>query len=91
MQNKSYNNLLINYLNLEYMRWQCRRGMLELDKILGEFLEKHYAALALAEKQQLYNLLQQPDQVILDWLLGLELPSDLALQNIISLIKSKIN
>ena len=44
------------------LRWQCRRGMLELDLLLLPFVEKHYWALN-ASKQELFEqLLTYQDQ-----------------------------
>ncbi|HLQ26399.1 MAG TPA: succinate dehydrogenase assembly factor 2 [Acidiferrobacterales bacterium] len=50
------------------LRWQCRRGQLELDLILNDFLERHYAALSEAEQNAFARLLQLPDPTLLQWL-----------------------
>jgi len=49
--------------NDDYSRvmWQCRRGMLELDILLQDFVRQHYAELSGDEKQEFLGLLQQPD------------------------------
>jgi succinate dehydrogenase flavin-adding protein (antitoxin of CptAB toxin-antitoxin module) len=44
-----------------------RRGLLELDIILGRFLTSRYAALSLEDKQLLRSLLQFSDIDLLNW------------------------
>jgi antitoxin CptB len=45
------------------LRWQCRRGMLELDLLLLPFFEKHYLDLRVSEQVLFEQLLsyQDPD------------------------------
>ena len=63
---------------LRRLRWQCRRGLLELDLLFVRFLEQHYGALSVAEQGAFQRLLEQPDQTLLAWLQGQqEPPSDL--------------
>ncbi len=58
------------------LRWQCRRGMLELDLLLGGFVEAHYDRLAPPERAALEALLELPDQLLHDYLLGGAVPID---------------
>jgi succinate dehydrogenase flavin-adding protein (antitoxin of CptAB toxin-antitoxin module) len=46
------------------LRWQCRRGLLELDLILERFLLKHKDVKGMAE------LLELPDNDLLDIAMG---------------------
>jgi len=63
---------------LRRLRWQCRRGLLELDLLFGRFLEHHYSALNMEEQGAFQRLLEQPDQTLLAWLQGQqEPPADL--------------
>ena len=63
---------------LQRLRWQCRRGLLELDLLFVRFLEQHYSALNATELDAFQRLLEQPDQTLLAWLQGQqEPPSDL--------------
>lgn len=63
---------------LRRLRWQCRRGLLELDLLFARFLEQHYSALTAEEQGAFHRLLEQPDQALLAWLQGrLEPPLDL--------------
>jgi len=56
------------------LRWQCRRGLLELDLLLTRFLDERYAELGSAEQGVFGELLQQPDAVLLRWFQGQETP-----------------
>ncbi len=63
---------------LRRLRWQCRRGLLELDLLFTRFLDEHYSALSATEQGAFQLLLEQPDQTLLAWLQGRqEPPSDL--------------
>jgi antitoxin CptB len=56
--------------NLERVRWRSRRGLLELDIVLGRFIEKHYAQLSESEKQTFEELLDMPDNPLWDIIAG---------------------
>jgi antitoxin CptB len=63
---------------LRRLRWQCRRGLLELDLWFVHFLEQHYSSLSAEEQGAFQRLLEQPDQALLAWFQGqLEPPHDL--------------
>lgn len=55
-------------------RWQCRRGMLELDILLSRFLDEHYSSLSASELACFHRLLEQSDTTLLAWLQGQEQP-----------------
>ena len=44
------------------LRWKCRRGMLELDLVLNQFLEQEYSALNTGAKQAFVTLLEAGDE-----------------------------
>lgn len=52
------------------LRWQCRRGMLELDHLLGRFLEVGYAELDVDERRVFERLLGQQDTLLSDWFMS---------------------
>ena len=56
--------------------WQCRRGMRELDELLGDFLVRRYAQLNEQEQQTFNDLLEYPDAVLLELLMGRMMPAD---------------
>jgi antitoxin CptB len=57
---------------LDRIRWQCRRGLLELDLILNRFLEREVEALPAAELQLFKELLGEADTRLLAWVMGQE-------------------
>lgn len=59
---------------LGQLRWQCRRGLLELDVLLGNFLEANYASFSPTEKAAFVRLLQCTDQELLYWFTHQEQP-----------------
>lgn len=71
---------------MQRLKWQCRRGMLELDLLLGRFLEESYAALDEAQQQAFARLLQESDQDLQGWLLGKTEPVDAEFKKIIKKI-----
>ncbi len=59
------------------IRWRCRRrGMLELDEMLGDFFDQNFKNLSASEQRLFIKLLDQPDPVLFDWLLGHADPED---------------
>lgn len=59
---------------MERLRWRCRRGLLELDLMLGGFLQQRYAGLSSAEQQAFEELLSLPDTTLAACLQGQENP-----------------
>jgi antitoxin CptB len=72
------------------LRWRCRRGMLELDLIFNDFLEKGYHTLDLKQKQLLDALLDYPDQLLFDLLLGSVISSDKQVASLVAHIRQVI-
>ena len=56
--------------------WQCRRGMRELDEILMHFLARRYSSLGDMEQRAFARLLDYPDAVLLEILMGRMTPAD---------------
>ena len=56
--------------NLERVRWRGRRGLLELDIVLGRFIEQEYAQLDQAGRQAFEELLDMPDNPLWDMIAG---------------------
>jgi len=52
------------------IRWRCRRGLLELDLVLKRFLEHRFDALDADERRVFDELLDAPDNDLLDMALG---------------------
>ena len=58
------------------LRWRCRRGMRELDRILEGFLEREYAGLDSTQRQRFAELLELPDPDLHAYLVGRAEPAD---------------
>ena len=56
--------------DLDRIRWRCRRGLLELDLVLEAFLERGYGRLDAGQRGLFNELLEQPDNDLLDLALG---------------------
>lgn len=72
---------------LRRLRWQCRRGMLELDLLLSRFLEIGYAQLSEKEKGAFLRFLSCPDQILYDWLTRQAVPADAQMRQIVARIR----
>ncbi len=68
-------------------KWQCRRGMLELDLLLNNFVDKGVNNLNAEQKQTFEMLLSYPDQTLLDLLLGNSISSDAFIAKIVQQIQ----
>ncbi len=71
----------------ERLRWQCRRGLLELDLLLDSFVVKGYGGLSDEDKAQFVELLDYPDQLLQAWLLGQAAPDDEAMARLVEIIR----
>lgn len=56
-------------LTLRKLRWQCRRGMRELDVLLDHWLQNHYAVSSKSQKAAFSALLALPDPELAGYLL----------------------
>ena len=52
------------------IRWQCRRGMRELDELLMGYLESAYATASEPEKAAFRKLLALPDPALKEYLVN---------------------
>nr|WP_096367587.1 MULTISPECIES: succinate dehydrogenase assembly factor 2 [Thiohalobacter] len=68
--------------------WQCRRGMRELDLMLLAYVDSRYHELDAAGVQRLEQLLEYPDQVLLEVLMGRQPPADPALAELARAIRA---
>jgi antitoxin CptB len=67
--------------------WRCRRGMLELDLLLENFVREQYAHLSPGQIQSLDSLLDYPDNELWDLVTGKQQSGDKRLQDILSLLQ----
>jgi antitoxin CptB len=89
-------------VTLSHLRWQCRRGMLELDILLNNFIdsfadssatetnstEDKVKPLTPQQHQTFELLLSYPDQTLIDLLLGNTMSADSKISAIVKLIRS---
>ncbi len=70
---------------LNKLRWQCRRGTLELDIVLEHYLEAGYPAANEQEKSAFVELLALEDSELLLYLMGERLP---VAENLADMVKT---
>ena len=75
-------------LDLEARRllWRCRRGMKELDVLLERFARRELPGASPQQRQTLARLLELPDPVLVDYLLGQAIPPDPELASLVARI-----
>jgi antitoxin CptB len=71
----------------ERLRWRCRRGLLELDLILLDFLEHRFQTLSPPEQEAFTQLLSTPDNTLLAYIQGVQNPAEKELMQIITKIR----
>jgi antitoxin CptB len=71
----------------ERLRWRCRRGLLELDVVLKNFLDQGYSSLTPAELEAFDKILTVPDNILWAYVQGSENPSEKELRQIVSKIR----
>lgn len=72
------------------LQWHCRRGLKELDVILGPFFEQHYLSLAADDKAVFSRLVDCEDMDLFNWFMGQDSPSDPELERMIGLILARL-
>jgi len=73
---------------LSRLRWKCRRGLLELDLLFRDFLDHGYEELDSEAAQRFDALLDYPDAVLLEWLMGRIPPTDKDVAYLVHQIRS---
>ena len=68
------------------LRWQCRRGMRELDELLIRYLESRYPVADDDEKAAFRTVLELQDTELNGYLLQRQTPSSESAANVIKLI-----
>ncbi|HEX5613022.1 MAG TPA: succinate dehydrogenase assembly factor 2 [Burkholderiales bacterium] len=70
------------------LKWKCRRGLLELDLVLGRFVAQQAPALGAAELAALEELLDYPDNDLWDVITGRSERVDPRLRGIVSQLRA---
>jgi antitoxin CptB len=68
--------------------WRCRRGMLELDIMLQGFLERDFKSLDDPKRKAFLRLLDYPDSILLELLLGQTISSDEDVNRVVKQIRA---
>jgi len=74
-------------MNDARLHWQCRRGMLELDELLQNYLDRRYANADANEQGAFRALLTLSDQELFDYFFGALAPLDPQLRHVIEHIR----
>ena len=72
---------------IQRLRWQCRRGMLELDLLLNRFLDQGYAQLSEEARADFVRMLGEQDQSLFDWLMNQVEPPESAYASLVKRIR----
>ena len=75
------------YAEVKRLRWQCRRGMREMDMLLERWLDTHFAAASVSVRGHFAALLRTEDDLLWDWLTGKGAPEDLERAALIAQIR----
>ncbi len=67
--------------------WACRRGMLELDVLLGNFLQEAFLTLKPTDQDDFVQLLSNNDQDLFMWLTGQKIAPEAATAAMIGKIR----
>jgi antitoxin CptB len=70
------------------LRWQCRRGMLELDVALLRFLDEEFASLDAAGQATFARMLAAQDQTLHGWIMGSAVPEEEEMQQLVACIRA---
>ena len=73
---------------LRRLRWRCRRGMRELDRLLERWLEQGWRDSPTPEREVFLLLLDSEDDRLWKWFLGHETPDDAALDALVQRIRA---
>lgn len=66
---------VLDPVSLERVRWRCRRGLLELDIVLGRFIEQRYTVMDNEQRLVFDELLDMPDTELWDVITGKKEPT----------------
>ena len=70
------------------IKWNCRRGLLELDLVLQRFLERHLDGLDVNQTEVFKELLTYEDNDLLDMVMGRAEPVNMRLSAVLELMRS---
>ena len=74
-------------VRIRRLRWQSRRGLLELDGFFEPFFSRDLSGFDEATIAALERLMERQDLELLDWLLGRSAPQDPQLEHALKLLR----
>ena len=74
-------------IELNKLRWRCRRGTLELDLMLVRYLELRYQIADSQEQRSFLDLLELEDTELMGYLMGESLPGNQVLAHLVTIIR----
>jgi antitoxin CptB len=75
--------------DINRLRWHCRRGTRELDRLLGWWLTERYEKSDSAARTAFANMLELPDPELWEWLIGQATPTNPGFARIIDEIRTE--
>jgi antitoxin CptB len=79
---------MLDHPSSSRLRWQCRRGMRELDVLLSRYLEREYPQAAEMEQRAFERLLQLSDPELMSYLLIGHDPEDPELARVVQRLRT---
>ncbi len=76
-------------MNKSRLRWQCRRGMRELDELVVWYLETRFDDADDEQKLAFQALLELPDPELMGYLLGKQMPEQESIRGVVESIRSR--
>lgn len=73
---------------LRRLRWKSRRGMRELDQLLGRWLDRGWRQSSPAERGVFLRLLDSEDDRLWHWFMGHEQADDVDIQHLVERIRA---
>jgi antitoxin CptB len=74
-------------VELSRLRWRCRRGMRELDQLLLRYLDRSWPTADDAERGIFLRLLDCEDDTLWRWFMGLSVPEEKDLDELVGRIR----
>lgn len=72
---------------LKKLRWRCRRGMRELDRLFDRYLDRRWGAASESERAVFLQLLDCEDDKLWRWFMGYEECPDAPLAGLVAVIR----
>ncbi len=73
---------------IKELHWKCRRGMKEMDILFENYLYEHYENADEQHQQAFEQMCNMQDPTIADYLFERSIPDDVAVNDIINIMRS---